>query len=630
MAAFRTWLREHRGVDAADYAALWEWSTTDLEGFWGALAEFLGVRFHEQPSRVLGSDAMPGAEWFPGATLNYAEHSLGDGPGKADDDLAVIFEREDGLSAQVTYGELRRQVAAVRAALLDLGVRRGDRVVALAPNTPQTLAAFLAAASLGATWSSCSPDFGARAIADRFTQIEPVVLFAVDGYVYNGRAFDVRPTVESLREQIPSLRATVLIDYLSAEATLDGAIPWSNLLAAHENAPLAFDPVPFDHPLWVLYSSGTTGLPKGIVHGHGGIVLEHLKMLALHSDFGPGERFFWFTTTGWMMWNYLISALMTGSTIVMFDGSPARPDLSALWRLAERHRVTFFGTSAPYIQSCLKAHLTPAASHDLSSLRALGSTGAPLSPEGFRWIADEVGADVQICSVSGGTDMCTAFVGSAPDVPVWLGELSCRALGAAVASYDEAGKELVDEVGELVITRPMPSMPIYLWNDPSGARLREAYYEPYPDTWRHGDWIRITDRGSAVIYGRSDSTLNRGGVRMGTSEFYRVVEGFDEVVDSLVIDTSGNVEGELLCFLVLADGVSLADLEPALKKTLRSALSPRHVPDKFIQVAEVPRTLNGKKCEVPVKKILAGTPPEKAVSRDALANPDSLKAFLPT
>jgi len=630
MAEFRAWLSAERGVDVADYAALWEWSTTDLEGFWGALAEFLDVKFHTPPTGVLGDDAMPGAQWFPGATLNYAEHALRPGPGKADDDLAVVFEREDGLSAQVTYGSLRRQVAALRAALVELGVRRGDRVVALAPNTPQTLAAFLAAASLGATWSSCSPDFGARAIADRFTQIEPVVLFAVDGYVYNGRDFDVRPTVQKLRDDIPSLRATVLMDYLSSEATLDGALPWSSLLAAHDGAPLEFDPVPFDHPLWVLYSSGTTGLPKGIVHGHGGIVLEHLKMLALHSDFGPGERFFWFTTTGWMMWNYLISGLLVGSTVVMFDGSPAHPDLSTLWRLAERHRVTYFGTSAPYIQSCLKAHLTPGRSHDLSALRALGSTGAPLSPEGFRWIADEVGKSVQICSVSGGTDLCTAFVGAAPDVPVWLGELSCRTLGAAVAAYDEAGKELVEEVGELVITRPMPSMPIHLWNDPAGERLREAYYEPYPNTWRHGDWIRITNRGSAVIYGRSDSTLNRGGVRMGTSEFYRVVEAFDEVADSLVIDTSADAEGELLCFLVLSPGVDLATLEPTLRRELRGALSPRHVPDKFIEVTDVPRTLNGKKCEVPVKKILAGTPPDQAVSRDALANPDSLRAFLPS
>ncbi|OLF17098.1 acetoacetate--CoA ligase [Actinophytocola xanthii] len=629
MAAFRTWLRAERGVEVADYQALWEWSTGDLEAFWGALAEFLEVRFHQPPSRVLAEDTMPGASWFPGATLNYAEHALRPGPGKADADLAVIFDREDGRHEELTFGELRRQVAAVRAALVDLGVRRGDRVVALAPNTPSTLVAFLAAASLGATWSSCSPDFGARAIADRFTQIEPVVLFAVDGYVYNGRSFDVRPTVAQLREEIPTLRATVLIDYLSAEATLDAAIPWNTLLAEHENAELTFDPVPFDHPLWVLYSSGTTGLPKGIVHGHGGIVLEHLKALALHCDFAPGDRFFWFTTTGWMMWNFLISGLLVGTTVVLYDGSPAHPDLGVLWRLAAANRVTYFGTSAPYIQTCLKQHLRPAHEHDLSALRSLGSTGAPLSPEGFDWIAEEVGREVQICSISGGTDLCAAFVGASPDVPVWRGELSCRMLGAAVAAYDDTGAPVTDEVGELVITRPMPSMPIYLWNDPSGARLHEAYFEPYPNTWRHGDWIRITPRGSAVIYGRSDSTLNRGGVRMGTSEFYRVVESFDEVQDSLVIDTSAaGTEGELLCFLVLSPEVALSELEPRLRAELRASLSPRHVPDRFVQVEEVPRTLNGKKCEVPVKKILAGTPPERAVSRDALANPDSLRAFL--
>jgi acetoacetyl-CoA synthetase len=619
MAEFRRWLASSRGVEVADYQALWEWSTSDIEAFWGALTEFLQVRFHSGYDRVLGSSAMPGATWFPGATLNYAEQALSTG---ADDDLAVIFEREDGHSETLTYGQLRSQVAAVRAALVDLGVRRGDRVVALAPNMPRTLVAFLAAASLGATWSSCSPDFGVRAIADRFTQIEPVVLFAVDGYVYNGRAFDVRPTIAALQQAIPSLRATVLIDYLSGEAA--DTIPWQSFV--QPGAVLDFDPVPFDHPLWVLYSSGTTGLPKGIVQGHGGIVVEHLKMLALHSDFGPGDRFFWFTTTGWMMWNYLVSGLLVGATVVMYDGSPAHPDLGALWRLAAKHRVTYFGTSAPYIQSCLKQHLQPAR---ISSLRAVGSTGAPLSPEGFEWIAESLGTEVQICSVSGGTDLCTAFVGSAPDVPVWLGELSCRTLGAAVESWSPSGESLADEVGELVITKPMPSMPLYLWDDKDGSRMRESYFEPYPGVWRHGDWIKITPRGSAVIYGRSDSTLNRGGVRMGTSEFYRVVEGFDEVADSLVIDTSADVEGELLCFLVLAEGVTLDAVEGRLRAALRQALSPRHVPDRFIVVAEVPRTLNGKKCEVPVKKILAGVPPERAVSRDALANPDALAAFLP-
>jgi acetoacetyl-CoA synthetase len=496
------------------------------------------------------------------------------------------------------------------------------------PNSPEALIAFLAAASIGATWSSCSPDFGARAISDRFTQIEPTVLIAVDGYHYNGRTFDVRPTVDKLRTEIGSLKATVLIDYVGG--TLPDTIDWAALLAKHDGALLEYDAVPFDHPLWVLYSSGTTGLPKGIVQGHGGIVVEHLKMLGLHADLGPGDRFFWFTTTGWMMWNYVIAGLLVGSTVVLYDGSPAHPDLNSLWHLAEQHRVTYFGTSAPYIQSCLKEDLRPADRYDLTALRVVGSTGAPLSPEGFRWIASALGDHVQIASVSGGTDLCTAFVCAAPDLPVWLGELSCRALGAAVTAYDEQGREVVEEVGELVVTRPMPSMPVFFWNDPDGTRLREAYFDDYPGVWRHGDWIRVTERGSAVIYGRSDSTLNRGGVRMGTSEFYRVVESLPGVADSLVIDTSGAAQpdGELLCFLVLDDGVALSTLEKDLRTGLRTNLSPRHVPDEFIVVDEIPRTLNGKKCEVPVKKILAGTPPDQAVSRDALRNPDSLQPFL--
>jgi acetoacetyl-CoA synthetase len=628
--AFRDWLRARRGLDLDDFDALWSWSTTDLAGFWSAVAEFFDVAFHTAPTAVLPEEVMPGARWFPGATLNYAEHALRPGPGRADHDVAVVFHREDGVVEEIDHATLRRRVAAIRAGLAELGVGRGDRVVALVPNSPEALIAFLATASLGATWSSCSPDFGVRAVADRFTQIEPVVLVAVNGYGYNGRAFDVRPTVEELRAATPSLRGTVLVDHLGTGATLPGVTGWDELLARHDGAEPAFEPVPFDHPLWILYSSGTTGLPKGIVQGHGGILLEHLKALALHCDLGPGDRFFWFTTTGWMMWNFLVSGLLVGSTVVLYDGSPAHPDLSVLWRLAERHRVTYFGTSAPYVQSCLKEGLEPSAAFDLSALRVVGSTGAPLSPEGFRWIASAVGG-VQIASVSGGTDLCTAFVGASPDVPVWLGELSCRALGAAVAAYDEAGRPVVDQVGELVITRPMPSMPVSFWNDPDGSRLREAYFETYEGVWRHGDWIRITPRGSAVIHGRSDSTLNRGGVRMGTAEFYRVVEALPGVADSLVIDTSGATgaaDGELLCFLVLEPGVALSDVEPALRAELRTALSPRHVPNRFVEVREIPRTLNGKKCEVPVKKILGGTPPDRAVSRDALRNPDSLTPFV--
>ena len=631
MAEFARFLRERRlaDIDDLDYPALHAWSVDDLERFWAATAEFLGVRFHDAPQATYGSLEMPGTDWFPGATLNYAEHALSNGPGRSGDDLAIVSFREDGLERLVSHDELRDLVGRVRAGLLRLGVGRGDRIVAQMPNCVETLAAFLAVASLGAIWSSCSPDFGSRAVHDRFGQLEPKVFLAVDGYRYGGKAFDIRDRVAGLREQLPTLTATVLLPYLDDAATLAETVRWSELTS--ERSSLDFEPVPFDHPLWVLYSSGTTGLPKGIVHGHGGIVVEHLKTLALHHDLGPGTRFFWFTTTGWMMWNLLISGLLVGSTVVMYDGSAGYPDLGALWRLAAKHRVSYFGVSAPYIHACLKAGRRPADRLDMSAMRSLGSTGAPLSVDGFRWIADAVGRHVQICSMSGGTDVCTAFLESAPTVPVWLGELSCAALGASVVAYDASGAEIIDEVGELVLTKPMPSMPVTFWNDPDGSRLRAAYFADFPGVWRHGDWVRKTPRGSFVIYGRSDSTLNRGGVRMGTADFYAVVEGFDEIVDSLVIDTTelgAAEEGVLLCFVVLAPNATLAEVEPRLRQALRTELSPRHVPDRFMAVEAIPHTLNGKKCEVPVKRILAGIDPDRAVSREALANPDSLDPFL--
>lgn len=621
--------RDTRIADELDYSALHAWSVRDPEGFWSAAAGFLEVTFRDPPERTLGSREMPGTQWFPGATLNYAEHALTDGPGRHDFDTAVEFSREDGLERTVSYAELRDLVGRARTGLIAAGVGRGDRVVALAPNCVETLVMFLAAASLGAVWSSCSPDFGARAVLDRFAQIEPSVLLAVDGYCYGGKRFDIRDRLEALRAQLPTVRTTVLVPYLDASAELAGTTGWADFIAA--DGPLEFDPVPFDHPLWVLYSSGTTGLPKGIVQGHGGIVLEHLKALRLQSDLGPGDRFFWFTTTGWMMWNFLVGGLLVGATIVLFDGSPGHPDLNALWALAARHRVKLFGVSAPFVHSCMDAGISPRQHHDLSAMRALGSTGSPLSVNGFRWIGEHVGEHVQISSISGGTDVCTAFLGAAPTVPVWLGELSCAALGADVHSFDEDGADLQGEVGELVLTQPMPSMPVMFWNDPDGARLRAAYFEDYPGRWRHGDWVIATERGSFVIQGRSDSTLNRGGVRMGTADFYAVVESFAEVSDSLVIDTTelgDDAEGELLCFVVLAPSATLESVEPALRTALRRELSPRHVPDRFIQISAVPKTLSGKKCEVPVKKILAGVDPDKAISREALQDPEAIEPFL--
>ena len=562
-----------------------------------------------------------------GAELNYAEHVFAAAqPGRP----AIVHRSEARGDGELSWEELRSQVARAATGLRALGVERGDRVVGYMPNAPETVVAFLAAASIGATWSSSSPDFGARSVADRFGQIEPKVLLAVDGYRYGGKAFDRSELVADLQCELPGLERTVLVPYLRDDAGTDGlrdAMTWEELLGAEEE--LRFEPVPFDHPLWVLYSSGTTGPPKAIVHGHGGILLEQLKKAHLHLDVHPGDRMFWFTTTGWMMWNFLVGTLLGGATIVLFDGSPGHPDLDVLWAMAEEMGVTSFGTSASYIASCAKAGLKPGEAHDLGALRSLGSTGSPLAPEGFQWAYDAIKSDLWLFSTSGGTDLCTAFVGGVPTLPVYRGELQARALGAAVRAFDEEGEEVIDEVGELVITEPMPSMPIFFWGDPDGERYRESYFETFPGVWRHGDWIEITSRGTAVIYGRSDSTINRQGVRMGTSEIYRAVLALDEIADALVVDIPRpGSDGWMPLFVVLAEGVELDDdLRKRIARRIREDCSPRHVPNEVYAVAEVPRTLSGKVLEVPVKRILMGTPPERAASRDSLANPAALDWF---
>jgi acetoacetyl-CoA synthetase len=629
MGQYQAWLGAERAREFDGYDALWQWSVDDPGAFWQSIADFFEVDWHAQPSMALADARMPGAVWFPDGTLNYAEHALRL-PGRDPDDLVVVGRSQTREPADLTAAELRAAVARCRAGLARLGIRRGDRVAAYLPNIPEAIVGLLATASLGATWSSCAPEFGVRAVIDRFGQIEPTVLLAVDGYRYGDRDVDRRGELAEIRAALPSLAATVVLPYLSSapDVAFKGAITWDELLSVSE--PIRFEPVPFDHPLYILYSSGTTGLPKPIVHGHGGILLEHLKALGLHTDLGPTDRFLWFTTTGWMMWNYLVSGLAVGSTVVVVDGNPAFPDLGALWQLVSGTRTTYFGTSAPYLMACRKAGLEPGRDLELNALRGVGSTGSPLPAAGFEWVHDVVAASVPLGSLLGGTDVCTGFLGPSPLVPVWSGEISCRMLGARIESFDETGRSVVEREGELVITAPMPSMPVSLWNDPDGSRLRDAYFSTYPGVWRHGDWLTITDRGSCIVTGRSDATLKRGGVRIGTAEFYGIVEALPEIADSLVVhlEDDGGGPGELLLFVALRPGALLDDaLRGRIRASLRDDLSPRHVPDATIAVASIPRTLSGKKLEVPVKRILLGLPADSAASKDALADSRSLEPF---
>src|SRR3954454_1126287 len=617
-ATMTRYMRE-RGFD--DYESLRQWSVDDLEGFWASVWDFFEV--DSDYEQVLADRSMPGAQWFPGARVNYAEHIF---RGKADDQVAMLARSEVRPDLRsLTWGEVREQTARVAAGLKRLGVEPGDRVVAYMPNIPETMIAFLAVSSLGAVWSSCSPDFGPRSVVDRFAQIEPKVLLAVDGYRYGGKDFDRRETVDGLRGEMPTLEHTVLLPYLGC-GELDDTLAWDELTGEHED--LTFERMPFDHPLWVLYSSGTTGLPNAIVQGHGGILLEHYKLMGLHVDAQAGDRVFWFTTTGWMMWNFLVGVLLTEAAVVLYDGNPATPDLSALWQLAEDARITTFGTSAAYIATCLKEGVRPREGRSLERLRNVGSTGSPLAPEGFPWVYARLRPGGGLFLAGGGPEVCPAFVGGVPLLPVYEGELQARALGCAVEAWDEEGRPVTDEVGELVITEPMPSMPLYFWNDPDGERYRESYFEQYPGIWRHGDWIEITSRGTAIITGRSDSTINRGGIRMGTAEIYSAVFELDEIQDALVVDVPRDGEDWMPLFVVLREG---AELDDELVKRIRSRLPqeglPRHGPNEVRAIAEVPRPMSGKLLEVPDKKILMGVPAPKAASRDSLANPRSLDYF---
>ncbi len=625
MARFIEWLRSERRVDVSTYEELWSWSVEHLEEFWAAAWDFFGIRSSQRYDEVLRHRSMPGAAWFPGARLNYAQQVFEQA---AADRPALIVTAEKCDPYEVSWPDLRRQVGALAQQLRDWGVQPGDRIGAYLPNIPQAVVAVLAAASIGAVWSCCAPDYGTQSVIDRFSQIEPVVLIVTDGYRYGGRVVDRRSEAAAIARALPSVRRVVGVSYVyDHEPPVSGVVPWNDAVAG--DADLVFDPVPFDHPLWILYSSGTTGLPKGIVHGHGGIVLEHLKWLGLHNDVRPGDRFFWYTTTAWMIWNVVVGSLLVGATAILYDGSPAWPGKDGVWQLAARTRATFLGLSAGYVTASQKAGLTPGASHDLSALRCIMSTGSPLPRAGWQWIYDHVKADVWLDAPSGGTDVCTPYVGGCPLKPVYAGEMQCRFLGTRVEAWSDDATPLVDAVGELVVTAPMPSMPLYFWGDPDGRRYHEAYFDSFPGVWRHGDWITITSRGTAIIHGRSDSTLNRHGVRMGSSDIYAAVERLPEIAESLVIGAEfPDARYYMPLFVVLAEGAVLDDaLKARITDSIRTHCSPRHVPDEILEVPGIPHTLTGKRLEVPVKHLIQGVPLERAVNPGVVDAPDVLAYY---
>lgn len=624
MAAFIRWLETERGKTFSDYNDLWTWSVTDLEGFWTAIWDYFEVESATPYTAVLGERKMPGAEWFSGATLNYALHILRQGR-KTPDETALIVQSETFGKSSMSWSELTAQVGSVAAEFRAMGVGQGDRVVAVLPNTETAIIAFLATASIGAIWSLCAPDMGHVAILDRFRQIDPKVLIVQDGYVHNGKTIDRREALASITSGLPSLEQTIWVPFVGSVP--DGATEWSSLTKTA--ATLDFAQVPFDHPIWIVYSSGTTGNPKPIVHGHGGVLIEAFKQ-SLHQNIGEDDRFCWLTSSGWIMWNAQFVSLGRGATLAMFDGAPNYPDMMELWRFVVEHRLTFFGAGAAFITGCVKAGIRPGEVLVLSELHAIGVTGSPLTSDGYDWVYDAVKSDVWLAPFSGGTDLAGAFVAGNAMMPVRAGEMQCRVLGNAVRAFDEDGNDLIGQVGELVCTEPLPSMPLFFWGDEDGSRLHDSYFDTYPGIWRHGDWIEITPEGGSIIYGRSDATINRKGLRMGSAEIYQAVEGLPEIMDSLVVDLEFlGRESFMPLFVVLAEGVTLTDaLREKINGAIRSGVSARFQPNEIVQIQEVPRTLSGKKLEVPVKKVLLGGDPEKVVNRDSMANPHSFDSFI--
>jgi len=621
IAAYMKWL-EGRGLRFEDYQKLYVWSVDNLESFWGSVWKYFDVADADYP--VLSRHKMPGARWFEGSELNLAEHIFRN----KRKGVATIARGEKGKARETSWEELERRTASLASKLREMGVGPGDRVAAYLPNSPEAVVAFLASASIGAIWSCCSSDFGPPAVLDRFSQIRPKVLIAADGYPYGGKWFDRTDAVTTIAASLPTLKRVIGVQARSSSPPIPDSVPFEDLVGGKESP--QYESVPFDHPLWILYSSGTTGLPKPIVHGHGGILVELLKQLSLHNDIRAGDRLFWFTTTGWMMWNYMMGALLHGATIVLYNGSPSYPGLDALWGLVEETQTTFMGGSAAYFAACVKAGIQPKSSHDFKKLRGIGSTGSPLSPASFEWAYSAVKEDLWLASISGGTDVCTPFVAGCPILPVHSGEIQCRCLGAKVEAFDEEGKAVIGQVGELVLTEPLPSMPLYFWGDTDGSRYLESYFSTYPGVWRHGDWIEITKRGTCLIFGRSDATIKRMGVRIGTSEIYRVVESLPQVVDSIAIDLEGQEgTGRLFLFVAPAGGKSVDDdFVAAIRSKIRSNISPRYVPDEVIEAPSVPKTLNGKKLEVPIKRILMGQDPQKVLNRDSISDPASVDFYV--